>query len=122
MPRPRQAVEMAATRRRKVRPRATRKTGVAVLLSTGTILLGVLLYLWPQMRLVNLGYHQGALRIQRARVLQRQRELQVEFATLRQLSRVEEIAVQRLGMRPPRMSQIIYMHAGPHLASSGGRR
>jgi cell division protein FtsL len=82
------------------------------------VLVGILLYLWPQMRLVNLGYRRGALQARRARVLQRQKELQVEVATLRQLSRIEKIAVQHLGMRPPQTSQIIYVRLGQHITGS----
>lgn len=122
MPRHRQTVSGVATRRRKVQPRTTRQTGVAILLSTVMVLISILLYLWPQMRLVTLGYRQGVLQARRTQALQRQRELRVELATLRQLSRIEKIAVQRLGMRPPQMSQIIYVHPGQDIVEPGRRR
>jgi cell division protein FtsL len=122
MPRPRHVVSAAVTPRRKARPRTSRQISVAILLCTAMLLLGILFYLWPQMRLVNLGYRQGTLQAQRRRVLQRQQELQVEHATLRQLSRIEEIARRRLGMQPPQMSQIIYVHSGQHIAGSRRRR
>jgi cell division protein FtsL len=121
MPRTRPAVSVAATRRRKARPRATRHMSLAVGLCTAMVLVGILLYLWPQMRLVSLGYRQGALQARRTRLLQHQKELHVELATLRQLSRIEEIAVQRLGMRPPQTSQIVYVHPERRMADSGGR-
>ena len=86
------------------------------------MLLGGLLYLWPQMRLVSLGYRQGVLQTRRSWLLHRQRTLQVKLATLHQLSRIEKIAVQRLGMRPPQVSQIIYVHSGRYLEESGRGR
>ena len=80
-----------------------------VALSTAMILLGILLYLWPQMRIVALGYQQDALREQQAQALQRQKELQVELASLRRLDRIEQLAIQQLGMKPPQLSQVIYL-------------
>jgi cell division protein FtsL len=73
------------------------------------MLLGILLYLWPQMRIVELGYQQDALRSQQAQALQRQKELQVELASLRRLDRIEQLAMQQLGMKPPQLSQVIYL-------------
>ena len=110
MPRSPLAVSSATARRGQAKRVPSRQVSAVMLLSTMAVLLGILLYLWPQMRLIELGYRQGELRAWRARVLQRQMELQVELATLRQLSRIERIAVQRLGMRPPQLSQVIYVH------------
>lgn len=107
---------------RQARPRQPRQISIVMLLSTAMVLFGVLLYLWPQMRLVELGYRQGALQEQRARALWRQKELQVEFATLRRLSRIEQVAKQRLGMRSPQVSQIVYVGPDGQLVTSGERR
>ena len=110
MPRSQLTMPAATARRGQGKRAPSRQVSTVVLLSTMAILLGILLYLWPQMRLIELGYRQGELRAWRTRVLQRQTELQVELATLRQLSRIERIAVQRLGMQPPQVSQVIYVH------------
>jgi cell division protein FtsL len=110
---------MTMRRRRKVRPWTTKQAGLVMLLGTVMVLVGVLLYLWPQMRLVSLGYRQGTLQARSTRALWRQKELQVELATLRRLSRIEKIARQRLGMRSPQVSQIVYVHPGGRLVVSG---
>ena len=110
MPRPGSA---AVGAQREHMARLSGKQVSVVLLSATAVLLGILLYLWPQMRLVELGYRQGEFRAQRAQALQRQTELQVELATLRQLSRIERLAVQRLHMGPPQLSQVIYVRHGP---------
>jgi cell division protein FtsL len=89
-----------------------------VALSTAIILLGILLYLWPQMRIVELGYQEDALRLQQARALQRQKELQVELASLRRLDRIEQLAMQQLGMKPPQLSQVIYLRQGQGTVSA----
>ena len=78
----------------------------------GMVLGGVLLYLWPQVRLVGMGYRYSKLLAQRTQVLQRQKELQVELGSLRQLRRIEDIATQHLGLRPPQATQVIYVRSG----------
>jgi cell division protein FtsL len=90
---------------------------MALLLSAVMVLGGVLLYLWPQVRLVGLGYHHGKLIAQRTQVLQRQKELQVELSSLRLLRRIEDIATQRLGLRSPQATQVIYVRSGPQAIS-----
>ena len=93
-----------------------------VALSTAIILLGILLYLWPQMRIVELGYQQDALRLQQVQALQRQKELQVELASLRRLDRIEQLAMQQLGMNPPQLSQVIYLRQRQETVSASARR
>ena len=106
----------------KGRPQATRQASVTVLLSVVIVLVSVLLYLWPQVRLINLGYRQNALQARRTQMLQRQQELLVERATLCQPSRIEEIAVRRLGMQAPKLSQVIYVRPGQHITSPESAR
>jgi cell division protein FtsL len=95
-----------------VRRIASRHVGIALLLSAVLVLGGVLLYLWPQVRLVGLGYRHSKLLAQRTQMLQRQKELQVELSSLRQLRRIEDIATQHLGLRPPQATQVIYVRSG----------
>lgn len=78
---------------------------------TAAMLGGLLLYLWPQMRLVDLGYIESELRRERAGALQRQEELRLELVSLSQLSRIEEIAVEHLGLASPHTSQIIFVRS-----------
>jgi cell division protein FtsL len=113
MLRPPQAASIAPPMSRgRARRIASRHVGLALLLSAVMVLGGVLLYLWPQMRLVSLGYRYSKLLAQRTQVLQRQKELQVELGSLRQLRRLEEIAAQHLGLRPPQATQMIYVRPG----------
>jgi cell division protein FtsL len=113
MLRPPQAASIALPMSRgRARRIASRHVGLALLLSAVMVLGGVLLYLWPQMRLVSLGYRYSKLLAQRTQVLQRQKELQVELGSLRQLRRLEEIAAQHLGLRPPQATQMIYVRPG----------
>lgn len=121
MLRPPRAASLAPPMSRgRARRIASRHVGLALLLSAVMVLGGVLLYLWPQMRLVSLGYRYSKLLAQRTQVLQRQKELQVELGSLRQLRRIEEIAAQHLGLRPPQATQMIYVR--PEQQAVGQRR
>jgi len=113
MPRRPQATSTAPLMSRgRARRIASRHVGMALLLSAIMGLGGIVLYLWPQVRLVNLGYRQSKLLAQRTHVLQRQKELQVELGSLRQLRRIEDIAAQHLGLRSPQATQVIYVRPG----------
>lgn len=90
------------------------KPAILVLLCcTVAMLGGILIYLWPQMRLVDMGYRESDLQKQRVEALQRQKELSLELVSLSQLSRIEEIATRYLGLRPPQSTQIIYVRSQP---------
>ena len=78
---------------------------------TAAMLGGILIYLWPQMRLVDMGYREGVLQNQRVEALQRQEELRLELVSLSQLSRIEEIATKFLGLETPQSTQIIYVRS-----------
>lgn len=100
------------TVRRQRRERMLGRPTIFVLLCcTVAMLGGVLIYLWPQMRLVDMGYREGVLRGQLAEALQRQKELRLELDSLNQLSRIEEIATKFLGLRIPESTQIIYVRS-----------
>ena len=107
-----QQQQASDTVRRQRRERIMGKPVMFVLFCcTAAMLGGLLLYLWPQMRLVDLGYVENELRRERANALQRQEELRLELVSLSQLSRIEEIAVQELGLESPQSSQIIFVRS-----------
>jgi cell division protein FtsL len=122
MPEARQVLTLPVTRRGKIWLRANKPTSVAMLLSVAIVLVGILLYLWPQVRLVALGYQQSALRVRRQQTLQKQKELQIERATLRQPARIEEIALHSLGMQRPNVSQVIYVRPTQQTVTPGRER
>lgn len=121
MPRPRRVLAGTTPRRWRRQTRMRRQAGVAVFLCIAMVFAGLLLYLWPQMRVVGLQYRSAALQQQRRQALQAQNELRVELATLRQLSRIEDIAMQRLNMHRPHTSQIVYVRSEQNGAAAGER-
>ena len=90
------------------------------LMSAVLVLLGILFYLWPHMRLVELGYEHSALRAKQAQLLQQQKEYEVEIASLSRLGRIEKMAEQ-MGLRTPRLSQVIYWRQALEPDGQGAR-
>jgi cell division protein FtsL len=74
------------------------------------------------MYLVDLEYRYSDLQTLHTKALHRQKELQVELATLSQLSRIEDIAVRQLGLWHPTVSQVVYVYPGQPIAGSGRTR
>jgi cell division protein FtsL len=68
-----------------------------------------LLYVWLRLQVVNLGYALSATTKLQQRLEQEQRELKLELATLTSPERVEAMARQRLGLRPPEKGQVIVL-------------
>ena len=114
------AVASPSIARGRARRTASRHVGLGLVLSAAMVLGGVVLYLSPQVRLMGLWYQHSKLLQQRTQVLQRAKELQIELGSLQQLRRIEEIAAQHLGLRPPQATQVIYVRPGPQ--SIGQRR
>lgn len=109
---PQHVLALPTVQPRRTRLVASKQAGMVLGLCAVAILGGFVLYLWPQVRLMDLGYRQNTLLAQRLQALQRQKELQVELNSLRHLPRVETFAVQRLGLRAPQTSQVIYVRPG----------
>ena len=98
--------------RQRTRQVSSRRVFGTCLTSAVLVLLGILFYLWPHMRLVELGYEHSALRTQRTQLLQQQKEYEVETASLSRLGRIEKMAEQ-MGLRAPQISQVIYLRQAP---------
>ena len=69
----------------------------------------VLLNVWMRLQVVNQGYVLSATTKLHERLEQEQRELRVEHATLTSPERLEAMARQRLGLRPPEKGQVIVL-------------
>ncbi|MCZ6660364.1 MAG: cell division protein FtsL [bacterium] len=75
--------------------------------------LGVMGYLWPQHRIVELGYRLEELESRRAKVERLHRMISLEAASLASLPRIEQIATTQLGMVFPMPDQVRTVHHHP---------
>ncbi len=69
----------------------------------------VLLYVWLRLQVLNQGYALSTTTKLQQRLEQEQRELRLELATLTSPERLEAMARQRLGLRPPEKGQVIVL-------------
>jgi cell division protein FtsL len=108
---------------REVDPRSSRDLWLLLLL-VGTLAGGMVLYAWPHFELRQLGLERQMMQQDRERLIEENRKLRLEKATLENLRRIETIAVRDLGLRPPQPDQLLVVEKpdelpeGNQLASS----
>jgi len=81
----------------------------AILLTTGIILAGSLLYVWQHIQVIRMGYRVERLNAELSTLIQEEKQLTLKLAQLKSLGRIEEIARGRLKMGNPEPSQIILL-------------
>jgi cell division protein FtsL len=72
-----------------------------------TIMLCFFIFLWVRIYILETGYRISSTLKQHERLLQENRELRIERASLRSPSRIENIAKSKLGMVEPDNSQVV---------------
>jgi cell division protein FtsL len=108
---------------REVDPRSSRDLWLLLLL-VGTLAGGMVLYAWPHFELRQLGLERQRMQQVRERLIEQNRKLRLERATLENLRRIETIAVRDLGLRPPDPERLVVVEKpaelpeGTQLASS----
>ncbi len=87
---------------------SARTRELMALLTTGVLLVGVVLfYVFQHIQVVRLGYEVERLRRERGALLEQEKILTLEAARLRAVKRVEELARGGLGMVTPAPGQVI---------------
>lgn len=91
---------------REVDPRASRDLLVLAVLVL-TLVGGLVLYAWPHLQIRETARAQERLSRQRERLLEENRKLRLEQASLQNLRRIETIATRELGLQSPPASRVI---------------
>ena len=95
------------------RSRILRPPTLLLVLVCGAFLtLGALFFVWQRFQFVRLGFEVSELRQREARLREELEPLEVEAQYLARPERIEILARERLGMRPPLPSQIIVLETG----------
>jgi cell division protein FtsL len=68
---------------------------------------GVLFYIWPYNNILNINYEFEKLLKERAKLIQSNKLLKIEMASLKSLDRVEDIATAQLGLSFPHEGQVV---------------
>jgi cell division protein FtsL len=91
---------------REVDPRASRERWALVLL-VACLVAGLGLYAWPHLERRRAGLQAQQLDRERERLVEENRKLRLERASLEELQRVEAIARRELGLTPPGPEQVV---------------
>jgi cell division protein FtsL len=91
---------------RQADPRSTREL-MGLLVLVGLVVAGLVLYAWPHFAVRETGNETNRLAQERDRLLEENRKLRLEKASLEDLSRVERIATRKLGLETPPPEQVI---------------
>jgi cell division protein FtsL len=92
--------------------REKRRRGRAVLtLSLAIFLLvcSLIFLVWSRFQVTNVGYQISRARDEQKRLLNRNKQLKVEGASLKSLSRIESIATGQLGLTNPEPQQMVHL-------------
>ena len=104
---------------REVDPRASRDLwGLAVLVLT--LVGGLVLYAWPHLQIRETSRAQDRMARQRERLLEENRKLRLEKASLENLRRVETIASRDLGLQSPPASRVVVVER-PRVTAPGAQ-
>jgi cell division protein FtsL len=76
------------------------------------IALALFAYTHVHLRTLEIGYRIGALERRLVEVTESERVLRSEAARLASPTRLERLAVQELGLRPPTLEQVIFVEGG----------
>lgn len=90
------------------RDRRLRRELLQVVALALPLVVGVLAYVWISHGLLDVGYRLRELELDLEELSQQERALQVETSHLARQERIEGLAVERLGMRPATLEQVIF--------------
>lgn len=103
----------------RIRVRFRLNRGAAYALAMMVLFVGVLFYLCPRLQMVNEIYQYRALQDRYKALSHEQRLLRVQLGTLESLSRIDRVARERLGMKLPEPSQMIFVPLSPRKPTGG---
>lgn len=95
-------------------PRRIKKWGLVVLL-IGFLFSYALVYVWTRIKITNLRYAYTNLQAEEVRVINEERKLTIEWATLTSLSQIEKMAKEKLGMAVPEKEHVSILYESPDL-------
>lgn len=91
---------------REVDPRSSRDLWWLVAV-VATLVLGLVLYAWPHLQVRQVDGERVRMSREREQLVEANRKLRLEKASLENLRRVEQIAVRELGLRPPPAESLV---------------
>ena len=104
---------------RELDPRSNRDLWWLLVL-VGVLVGGLVLYAWPHLALRQTGMATDQMYRERERLVEENRKLNLEKASLENLKRVEAIATRELGLAPPKAERLVVVEK-PRSVPDGAR-
>jgi cell division protein FtsL len=102
---------------REVDPRSSRDLWWLVAV-VATLVLGLVLYAWPHLQVRQVDSERVRMSREREQLVEVNRKLRLEKASLENLKRVEQIAIRDLGLRPPAPERLIVVERASPLPAA----
>jgi len=99
-----------------------RRLPLMMILMGLTLMACFFLCLWVRIYIIEIGYQLSATLENHERLLQENRKLRIERASLRSPSRIEDIARNRLGMVIPAGSQVVVLRLPPGMQAGSSQK
>jgi len=98
-------------KRHKVKGRVKRsfKTALSLFLVIGLFICGLIFFVWSRLQITHLGYQISQANSTQQRLLKLNKQMKVEVASLKSLSRIESIAKNQLGLINPEPHQVVFI-------------
>ncbi len=78
-----------------------------VLVTLVGLMVGAMIFVWNNVRLIKLAYESQPLKQERRELLREKRLLEVERESLRSLDRIQWLAKKKIGLKEPEGDQIV---------------
>ena len=78
-----------------------------VLVTLVGLMIGAMIFVWNNVRLIKLAYESQPLKQERRELLREKRLLEVERESLRSLDRIQWLAKKKIGLKEPEGDQIV---------------
>jgi cell division protein FtsL len=75
-------------------------------ITLGVFILLVMAYLWLHFQIVHISYDMARAQNQKKELTETNKKLRIQVANLKSPERIEQIAMTRLGLRPPGKGQV----------------
>ncbi|MCB1056342.1 MAG: cell division protein FtsL [Acidobacteria bacterium] len=95
------------------RDRRRRRELVVIVMAALPLGLCLLVYIWSHLQVLDAGYRIDSLEQSLHALSQQERRLRLEAALLSSPQRIEQRAVDELGMAPPRRDQMVFLERLP---------
>ena len=101
---------------REIDPRSSRDLWWLVAV-VATFVFGLVLYAWPHLQVRQVDGERVRMSREREQLVEENRKLRLEKASLENLKRVEQIALRDLGLRPPAAESLIVVERAAPLST-----